>query len=728
MSRVGFFSDLNPVQLDAVTFTEGPLLVVAGAGSGKTRVLTYRIAHLIENLGVHPSSILAITFTNKAADEMRERVFQLVGKRAENIWIMTFHAACARILRQEIAHLGYSKNFVVYDEKDSLKLIADCLKELNYDSANFKPSIIRNRISLAKNDMIEPNEFASISESKFDEVVASVYRLYQKKLKESNALDFDDLLLITVKLLKKFPEVLEKYQQRFRYILVDEYQDTNRTQYELLKLLAQKHRNICVVGDDDQSIYGWRGADVRNILDFEKDFPDATIIRLEQNYRSTKTILDAANHLISHNKKRKPKKLWTENDKGETITLYEAFDEYDEAQFIAAEVQRLTSLGSKYSYGDIAVFYRTNAQSRTVEEVFMKYGIPYVIVGGVKFYDRQEIKDVLAYLRLVVNPNDVVSFKRVINTPKRGIGKQTVEKLEYFAYQEGIGLLEATSRVDELKGRIGSKALESVKRFFQLIDFLREQAEQKTPAELVWMAAEKSGYIDMLKEEKTIEAEGRIENIQELVSVAVNFSKLYPGAGLPEFLERISLISDIDTYERQEEAVTLMTVHNAKGLEFPVVFIIGLEEGLFPHSRSMYSEDEIEEERRLCYVGITRAKEKLYLIHAYERTFFGTKNYSAPSRFLSEIPQELISIERVSHEVPWSHGQLLNFTFPREMDSFKPGRLTVEKIRVGDRVYHDKFGEGTVTDVGGGGRVTVVFDSYGEKVLVLDYAPMKKIS
>lgn len=727
MSRVSFFSDLNPVQLDAVTSTEGPLLVVAGAGSGKTRVLTYRIAHMIENLGIHPSSILAITFTNKAAEEMRERVIQLVGRKAEIIWIMTFHAACARILRQEIIHLGYSKNFVVYDEKDSLNLITDCLKELNYDSTSFKPSGIQNKISLAKNNMIEPDEYDSNSESKFDEVVAKVYKLYQKKLKESNALDFDDLLLMTVKLFKKFPQILEKYQQRFKYILVDEYQDTNRAQYELLKLLAQKHRNICVVGDDDQSIYGWRGADVRNILDFEKDFPDATVIRLEQNYRSTKTIIDAANFLISHNKKRKPKKLWTENDKGETITLYEAFDEYDEALFVATEVQRLTSMGSKYSYRDIAVFYRTNAQSRTVEEVFMRHGIPYIIVGGVKFYDRQEIKDILAYLRLVVNPNDVISFKRIINTPKRGIGKQTIEKLEYFAYQEGIGLLEAASRAKELKGLISSRAVESLIKFFQLIDFLKKQAEEKTPQELVWMAAEKSGYIDMLKEEKTVEAEGRIENIQELVSVAANFSKLYPNAGLPEFLERISLISDIDTYEKQEEAVTLMTVHNAKGLEFPVVFIIGLEEGLFPHSRSMFSEDEIEEERRLCYVGITRAKEKLYLTYAYQRTFFGSKNYSAPSRFLSEIPQELITVEKVSQEVPWTQGQFLDFAFPKKTDSFRSSRLSMEKINVGDRVYHDKFGEGTVIDVGGGGRVTVVFDSYGEKVLVLDYAPMRKI-
>ncbi len=728
---IDFLRELNPVQYDAVTTTEGPLLVVAGAGSGKTRVLTYRIAYLIDVLGVHPASILAITFTNKAADEMRERVFNLAGNRASHIWISTFHAACAKILRNDIHHLGYSRSFVVYDDRDTQKLIAECMKELSINPQDFKPSAIQNRMSLAKSEFIGSEEFDREAVTRFDRVVSSVYRLYQKKLRENNALDFDDLLVLTVKLFETNPSVLEKYQNRFRYILVDEYQDTNRTQYQLLKLLSRKHRNICVVGDDDQSVYGWRGADIRNILDFEKDFPDATVIRLEQNYRSTRTILDAANYLISHNKRRKEKKLWTENEKGEAIAVYRAYDEYDEATFVATEIQRLTDYTHRHSYRDIAVFYRTNAQSRVFEEIFLRYGIPYIVVGGLKFYDRQEIKDIVAYLRLIVNPKDNISFKRVINNPRRGIGKQTIEKLEFFAYQRGLSLLEASYHAADISD-ISARAKKSLMEFADLIVNAKAATETKTPAEIVWMIADKSGYIDMLKKEKTVEADSRLENIQELVSVAAGFTRMYPDAKLEDFLERISLLSDIDTYENSEDAVTMMTVHNAKGLEFPVVFIVGLEEELFPHSRSMYDESEIEEERRLCYVGITRAKEKLYLTHAYQRMSWGQRRYCSPSRFLDEIPEDLISEEKTSHDVlSFKEGHMLDFAFKGESrydDSIqlreKPSAGT---LHAGDRVKHLKFGLGTVLEVESGGRVRVDFDNFGEKVLVLEYAPLVKI-
>lgn len=723
MNKIDYLSELNPVQFDAVTSVEGPYLVIAGAGSGKTRVLTYRIAYLIDVLKVHPYSILAITFTNKAADEIRERLVHLIGDKAKQVWVSTFHAACARILRQEIHFLGYGKNFVVYDEKDSEKLILDIMKEAGIDSTDFKPSFVRNRISLLKSELVTPLEFRDSAINSLEEKIALIYERYQKRLRDSNALDFDDILLLTVRLFKEHSDVLRKYQERFKYILVDEYQDTNRTQYELLRLLSLKHRNLFVVGDDDQSVYGWRGADIRNILDFEKDFPDATVIRLEQNYRSTKTILDAANYLISHNRKRKGKKLWTENPRGEEISLYEAYDEFDEARYVAYEIYRLYSSGV-YSYRDIAVFYRINAQSRVLEETFMRYGIPYKIVGGLKFYDRQEIKDVLAYLRLAVNPGDVVSFKRVVNLPRRGIGKQSLEKLEFFAYQKGMSLLEAASCADEVPG-LSSKSRKGLKEFYSVVESLKKESEKRDVAEIVWLAAETSGYIDMLKSEKTVEADSRIENIQELVSLAAGFSRQYPEARLSEFLERISLISDIDTYDQAEDAVTLMTVHNAKGLEFPVVFIVGLEEGLFPHQRSMVSDEEIEEERRLCYVGITRAKQKLYLTHAFTRTRFGERAMQAPSRFLAEIPDHLISVEKRSSEVETATGFMHNFAFNSRSSFASSGRL--KEVHQGELVYHDKFGRGLVKEVGKGGRIVVDFDEYGEKTLLLDYAPLRKL-
>lgn len=726
MRQINFLDELNPVQYDAVTSTEGPYLIIAGAGSGKTRVLTYRIAYLIEFKKVHPASILAITFTNKAAEEMRERIEQLIGEKARHVWISTFHAACVRILRQEIEHLGYSRNFVVYDERDSQKLIGDVIKELGFDHQEFRPAAVHARISRAKSELIGPEELRRSATTRLDEVAAAVYEKYQQRLKENAALDFDDILLLTVELFNRQPEVLLRYQRRFKYILVDEYQDTNRTQYELLKQLSALHRNLFVVGDDDQSVYGWRGADIRNILEFEKDFPEATVIRLEQNYRSTKIILEAANHLISHNRKRKGKTLWTENERGEEIVLYEAYNEFDEAEFVAYEISRLAEAG-RYSFSDIAVFYRINAQSRVLEEVLLRHGIPYVIVGGLKFYDRQEIKDVLAYLRLAVNPNDSISFKRIVNVPRRGIGKQTLEKLEFYAYQRGLNLVEVLNHLDEVQG-LSTSGRRGLKNFAEFLNQLREAAAEKELPEVIWFAAERSGYIDMLKKEKTVEADSRIENIQELVAMAVTFSKNYPGASLSDFLERMALIADIDTYEHGEEAVTLMTVHNAKGLEFPVVFIVGLEEGLFPHQRSMYSEDEIEEERRLCYVGITRAREKLYLTHAFSRTRFGDVKYQAPSRFLSEIPKELIYVEKKAAGVDAGEGFMYDFGFSSKAEPELKPRLSSSEIAPGDRVVHAKFGSGVVVEVGSAGRVVINFDEGGEKTLLLDYAPLKKIS
>jgi DNA helicase-2/ATP-dependent DNA helicase PcrA len=614
---------------------------------------------------------------------------------------------------------------VVYDERDSQKLIADILKELGFDPQEFRPAAIQTKISLAKSELISPDEFKFLTTTRLDEVVAAVYEKYQQKLKENAALDFDDILVLTVRLFREHPDILYRYQQRFRYILVDEYQDTNRTQYELLKLLAGLHRNVFVVGDDDQSVYGWRGADIRNILEFEKDFPEATVMRLEQNYRSTQVILEAANHLISHNRKRKGKTLWTENERGEEIALYEAYNEFDEAEYVASEITRLVS-SKRYSYGDIAVFYRINAQSRVFEEVFVRYGIPYVIVGGLKFYDRQEIKDILAYLRLVINPDDSLSFKRVVNVPRRGIGKQTLEKLEFFAYQRGLNLVAALDHVDEIPG-ISAPARKGLKSLANFLAELKKVSQNKELPEIIWFAAEKSGYLEMLKNEKTVEADSRIENIQELVIMAVTFSKNYPSATLSNFLERMALIADIDTYQQGEEAVTLMTVHNAKGLEFPVVFIVGLEEGLFPHQRSMNTDDEIEEERRLCYVGITRAKEKLYLTYAFSRTRFGDVKYQAPSRFLSEIPKELIYVERKGRGVEIGSGFKDDLLFRPEFDKYSDRHLSPADLAPGDMVFHASFGKGVVIEVGGAGRIVVNFDQVGEKTLLLDYAPLKKM-
>lgn len=646
-------TDLNPPQQKAVTATEGPLLILAGAGSGKTRALTYRVAHLIKEKKVNPRSILAITFTNKAADEMRERIEALISKdTSQGMWISTFHSACVKILRSTIEKLGYKRNFVIYDDDDQETLINHCLKDLNLDPKRYSPKSVAATISNAKNELIDPDTFAGQAQTYFERIVSEVYHLYQERLFKNNALDFDDLIMVTVNIFELYPDILESYQDRFRYILIDEYQDTNHAQFRLVSLLASKHRNLCVVGDDDQSIYQFRGANIRNILEFEQDYPDAKVIKLEQNYRSTQAILDAANEVIKNNRGRKPKTLWTANDTGQGPIWYQAEDEHDEASYVATQIEllcrRSTRAGkSNKAYKDFAVFYRTNAQSRVFEEVFLSYKLPYKIVGGVKFYERMEIKDILAYLRVLQNPAEGVSLKRIINVPKRGIGKTTADRIDAFCVQNNLSFYEALTKVGEVPS-LSESAQEKVKEFLGLIGIF-SKGKNKKLHELVEEILDKTGYLQLLKQEGTIEAQSRIENIEEFVAACREFEmESAEGAmpasrhGLEEFLERVALITDIDTYEEEENAVTLMTLHNAKGLEFPVVFMVGMEEGLFPHIRSMTNQAELEEERRLCYVGLTRAQEALYLTSAWSRSLYGGSNYTTHSRFLREIPPELL--------------------------------------------------------------------------------------
>lgn len=723
-------SELNPTQREAVAATEGPVLVVAGAGSGKTRVLTYRIAHLIRDLGVPPEAILAITFTNKAADEMRSRVTRLVGKATRAMWVSTFHSACVRILRREAHRLGYRSGFSIYDEDDSIRLLSMCVKDLDLDSKRFPPRAIKEAISRAKNELIDYESFAASNEGFYHEQVADVYRLYQQRLLEASAMDFDDLLMITVELLGAFPEVLAQYQERFRYVLVDEYQDTNRAQYVLVKMLAAQHRNLCVVGDGDQSIYRWRGADIRNIEDFEKDYPDARIVVLDQNYRSTTNILEAANAVISNNPRRTPKQLWSERGNGELVVRFEGEDEHDEAGFVADEIERLQELG--FNQSDIAVFYRTNAQSRVIEEVMVRRGIPYKIVGSVKYFDRKEIKDALAYLRAMVNPNDAVALKRVINEPRRGIGDTSVAHLDRFSQDHRIGFGEALRRAGEI-GQLTGRAQRQILEFAGLLEMMTMKADTGGLAAAIDAVINDTGYLSALEAERSIEALGRIENLRELASVAAEFESLSEGSvidgvqwadfpnleRLERFLESVSLKNETDELDEGAGAVTLMTLHNAKGLEYPAVFLAGMEDGIFPHMRTLGDPAELEEERRLAYVGMTRAMDRLYLTSAWRRMLFGGTNYNPPSRFLKEVPSELIEKaekrKRTSNaEAAWS------------------ARPTIDpaQIETGDRVRHDKWGLGTVREVigsGDGAEVEVVFDEEGKKRLLLGWAPMEKV-
>jgi DNA helicase-2/ATP-dependent DNA helicase PcrA len=726
VAGASLLDDLNPAQREAVAATEGPVLVVAGAGSGKTRVLTYRIAHLIHDLGVPPQSILAITFTNKAADEMRERVEALVGGRVRAMTISTFHSACARILRREAPRLGYRAGFSIYDDADALRLVTMCLRDLDMDSKRFPPRNIRAAISDAKNELIDFETFKERGAGFYHGQVADVYRLYQQRLLEASAMDFDDLLMITVELFGAFPDVLEYYQRRWQYVMVDEYQDTNHAQYTLVRQLAAGHGNLCVVGDSDQSIYGWRGADIRNILEFEKDYPDAKVVVLDRNYRSTEVILEAANSVISNNAARKVKHLWTDRGRGELVARYEAQDEHDEAAFVAEQVAELEVSG--YRPSDVAVFYRTNAQSRVLEEVFVRFGLPYQVVGGVKFYERREVKDVLAYLRVLVNPDDEIALKRIINVPKRGIGATTIGHVDRFAQSHGISFCDALG--EDVAGVTG-RAQTLIKEFLALLETLRERSEGG-PKEALESVMKETGYMAELESERTVEALGRAENLRELVSVAEEYESAAEGTlvdgdewsdlpGLRKvelFLESISLVTDLDEMNDATEAVTLMTLHTAKGLEFPVIFLIGMDDGVFPHMRSLGDPDQLEEERRLCYVGITRAQDKLYVTNAWQRMLWGAANFNPPSRFLSEIPESLTETIRRERRVP-------------EREQAEPRHTLGDvELSIGDRVRHDKWGEGTVERLVGSGdraEATVLFDGAGEKRLLLAWAPLVKV-
>jgi DNA helicase-2/ATP-dependent DNA helicase PcrA len=768
---------LNPVQSDAVTHTEGPLLVVAGAGSGKTRVLTHRIAHLIRDRGVSPFAILAITFTNKAADEMKSRVAALVGPVAEKMWVSTFHSACVRILRRDADLLGYPRQFTIYDEADAVRLTGYVIRDLGLDTKRFPPRSVHAAISAAKNDGLHAEAYTQRAGNLFERKIGQVFAEYQSRLHRAGSMDFDDLLTNALRLLREHPQTLQHYQERFQHILVDEYQDTNRVQNELVLLLAADHRNIAVVGDQDQSIYAFRGADMRNIVEFEDAFPDTTVVLLEQNYRSTQTILDAANAVIAHNVSRKPKELWTDQGAGDPIVRYHADDEVDEAQWITREMARLHDasdvqvpdrpLGSQHGgrlrWGDIAVFYRTNAQSRVLEEQLMRVGIPYRVLGGTRFYDRKEVKDAVAYLRAVVNPVDEVSIKRVLNEPKRGVGATSIGRLDAWATAHGLPFLDALRRADD--AGVSGKAARGIAAFLQLLDDVADTVASG-PGPLLQALLERSGYLDALEAERTIESEGRLENLAELVGAAGEV------ASVEEFLESISLVSDVDDLdEADQSSVVLMTLHAAKGLEFPVVFIIGLEDGVFPHLRSLTEPDQLEEERRLAYVGITRARQRLYLTHAWSRTLFGGTQYNPPSRFLDEIPEGLIhdveghqrsSRGGRSYGGVWGRGgrdwrsggpsrgsgatgpdgsggdRGLRVAAGRDrivenaLKPRPPARSGAESLglKIGDDVRHKTFGEGVIIDMSGSGDKTearVRFRDVGEKNLLLSWAPLEKL-
>lgn len=735
---------LNPQQAEAVINTEGPMLIMAGAGSGKTKVLTCRVANLLQK-GVRPYRILAITFTNKAAAEMRERVNNMSGTAAKDVWLFTFHAFCARFLRMEIDKLpGYGGNFAIYDTADSQNLIKQILKEMNLDDKRFQPSGILSRISNAKNALQDAAAFARQAGDFYEQKVADIYSRYEQKLQLNNALDFDDLLMLSIKLLQENKEVREKYQDCFDYLLVDEYQDTNHAQYLLTKFLAAKHRNICVVGDADQSIYGWRGADIQNILDFEKDYPDAKVIKLEQNYRSTQIILDAANAVIENNTGRKPKNLWTENKSGADIIYFQAVDERDEARFVIEQLQNLQRTENK-KLGDMAILYRTNTQSRIFEEMLIKSGISYNMVGGLKFYERKEIKDIIAYLRVIFNPADSLSLLRIINVPKRGIGDASLAKIQAYAAGNNVSLFEAVSNaaaIDGLSSRFVSKLDDLAGIIFELMNLASEAPVE----DLIDRVLRDTGYLEELENERTPQAQSRIDNLHELISVAQEFAASEEENNLENFLAHVALVSDIDDTELGEDAITLMTLHSSKGLEFPVVFLVGMEEGLFPHARTLMDETEIEEERRLCYVGITRAKEKLFLSSTKMRTIYGNTVTYPPSRFLQEIPARLVktikrqerfsaleNFKQVSEKYSARPQKPASTFNPHSFMPQKPAAAaggTGTRFNTGDRVSHSKWGEGmvvSVKDSPDGQEVKVAFAGAGVRSLLTKYAVLKKL-
>lgn len=754
-------TSMNDRQAEAVQTTEGPLLIMAGAGSGKTRVLTHRIAYLIDEKLVNPWNILAITFTNKAAREMKERAYTL-NPATEDCLIATFHSMCVRILRREADHIGYNRNFTIVDPGEQRTLMKRILKTLNLDPKKWNERAILGTISNAKNDLIDEVAYVALVGDMYTEIVAKCYEMYQKELRQSEAMDFDDLIMLTLRLFDKNPDVLTYYQQRYQYIHVDEYQDTNHAQYQLVKLLASRFKNICVVGDADQSIYGWRGADMQNILDFEKDYPEAKVVLLEENYRSTKTILQAANDVIKNNRNRRPKNLWTQNADGEDIVYYRANDEQDEALFVAKTIDELSST-SDYVYRDFAVLYRTNAQSRNIEEALLKVNIPYTMVGGTKFYSRKEIRDVISYLNLIANTSDNISFERVVNEPKRGVGPGTVEKIRNFAAGQEMSLLEASSQI--MLSPVKGKAAQAVFDFANLILNLREQLDELTVTELVELVLERTAYTEQLEAQATLESQARIENIEEFLSVTKNFDEDSENDTeetgldrLSRFLNDLALIADTDDGDQESSEVTLMTLHAAKGLEFPVVFIIGMEENVFPLSRAAEDEDELEEERRLAYVGITRAERVLFLTNANSRLLYGKTNYNRPTRFLNEISSSLLDYQglarpantsfKASHvngkAVQFGQGMSLAQALQERKRQAAPSSISSSQLpfgknvpanqptidwAIGDIAHHKKWGDGTVLEVLGSGssqELKINFPEVGLKKLLASVAPIEK--
>ena len=763
---------LNDKQYEAVVNTEGPCLVIAGAGSGKTKVLTHKIAYLIGEKGVKPWNILAITFTNKAANEMKERIANIVGDDAKDIWMGTFHSICVRILRRFIDRIGFDSSFIIFDTADQKTLVKGCMKDLAIDDKLFNDRAVLSEISNAKNEMLEPEQYTARANGDFrKEKIATVYELYQKRLKENNAVDFDDIINYTIKILEENPDILEYYSSKFQYVLVDEYQDTNKSQFTLVTMLASRNGNITVVGDNDQGIYSFRGADISNILNFERDFPGTKIIKLEQNYRCTGNILKAANAVIKNNEVKYKKELWTQNDEGNLPKVYQAENEYDEASYIVEQIEHLKR-EEYYKYADFAVLYRMNTQSRAIEDILRRENVPYKIVGGLKFYERKEIKDTIAYLRLIQNGNDNLSLKRIINEPKRGIGKTSLEKVEQLAEATETSMYDVIKRADEFGL---NRVFLNSREFINVIEELKSKKDELSVSEMIKLTLKKTGYTKALEQENTIEAENRIANLDELLNVAIEFEEEFAENSLQEFLEGITLSSDLDNMEEQEDSVTLMTLHSAKGLEFPVVFLVGMEEGIFPGYQSMMEPKELEEERRLCYVGITRAKENLFLTCSKQRTVFGSTSYNPTSRFLQEIPEELLEGYQEAFGEPdnnknqmfkdskytWTYGSKDNgniktykinekepvmaasnkntgFAF-RTAESFlsnlgkkasSNNKVDLSKYEAGVRVFHKKFGEGTINMVEPEGedlKVDINFDKAGHKRLMAKFANLEVI-
>ena len=763
--RMNLVDSLNDRQKEAVISTEGPCLVIAGAGSGKTKVLTHKIAYLISEKYVKPWNIIAITFTNKAANEMKERIQNIIGDAANDLWMGTFHSICVKILRKYIDRIGFDHSFLIFDTSDQKTLIKECLKDLKVDDKLFTDRAVLSEISNGKNEMLEPKDYKIKYAGDFRrETIGNIYELYQQRLKENNALDFDDIINYTIKILTENPDVLEYYTEKFKYVLVDEYQDTNKAQFMLVSILASKYGNITVVGDNDQGIYSFRGADITNILNFEKDFPGTKIIKLEQNYRCTGNILKAANAVIKHNENKYEKKLWTANDEGELPSIYQSEDEYDEASYVVKQINHLKT-EEYYKYSDFVVLYRMNSQSRAIEDILRREDIPYKIVGGLKFYERKEIKDIIAYLRLIYNTSDNISLKRIINEPKRGIGKTSLDNIQQISEQNGISMYEVIKNAEQFGlNRVKANADD----FINLIEELRTKQNELSISELIKETLNKSGYTKALELENSVEAESRIQNLEEFLTVAIEFEEEFADNTLGEFLENITLSSDIDNVEDAENSVTLMTLHSAKGLEFPTVFLVGLEEGIFPGYKSIGEENALQEERRLFYVGITRAKEHLFLTCAKRRTIFGSTSYNAISRFVKEIPEELLNgydkmqKEKVedkfeNSDYGWKYGnresKVKTYTFEtnsyevkkqvpatagfqyRTAESFlsslnKKDSFDISKYQEGQRVYHKKFGEGTINKVEEEGedyKIDINFDKVGHKRLMAKFAGLEII-